>query len=294
MDRSIIMLTNDRIHVEIDPSYGGRVTSFWSEGKKGRIDWFVPTPKERRDPRRPLKTGMFPLVPFSNRIRDGTFMFQGRDFVLEKSGAANAHATHGHGCWNHWSIINKTKDSACIVFSHHKSDWPSSYQASQQFVLDRNGLLVCLTVENTGVSTMPVGLGLHPFLPQRRRVTLKTEFRTIWPAGTDSIPVGWEPLPKEFNFSTSKDLPGGLDTGFGDWNGEAMIAWPIDGIGLLIKASGQIDHAIIYTPIDQDFFCFEPVTHPINAINLGAGMPIIGPGEKFEASVIYEPLMNGI
>ena len=294
MSDSIITLTQGRNYVEIDPLYGGRVTSFWSEGEKGRIDWFVPTLREGRDLRRPYKAGMFPLVPFSNRIRDAVFTFGGEDFVLERTEYRRAHAIHGHGCWTHWSISHQAEASASIFFVHSGADWPSSYKASQHFILYQNNLLVRLVVENKGVTSMPVGLGLHPFFPQRRRVTLKTDFRTIWPGGADSIPIGPEPLSHEFDFTSSRDLPIGLDTGFGGWNGRARLTWPLDGIALAIKAISPLGHAIIYTPVGEDFFCFEPVSHPTNAINLDAGMPTIGPGQKFGASVIYQPTLSDL
>jgi aldose 1-epimerase len=42
---------------------------------------------------------------------------------------------------------------------------------------------------------------------------------------------------------------------------------------------------VLYTPRGEDFFCFEPVDHPINAVNLpgGAaahGMTLLAPGER--------------
>ncbi|EGD00669.1 aldose 1-epimerase [Burkholderia sp. TJI49] len=42
---------------------------------------------------------------------------------------------------------------------------------------------------------------------------------------------------------------------------------------------------MLYTPPGEDFFCFEPVDHPINAVNLpgGAaahGMTLLAPGER--------------
>ena len=89
----IITLANGQNYVEIDPLYGGRVTSFWSERENVRIDWFVPTPKEGRNPQRPFKAGMFPLLPFSNRIRNAVFTFRGKDFILEQTEAASPHAS---------------------------------------------------------------------------------------------------------------------------------------------------------------------------------------------------------
>ena len=49
--------------------------------------------------------------------------------------------------------------------------------------------------------------------------------------------------------------------------------------------AADADAYVLYTPPGEDFFCFEPVDHPINAVNLpgGAtahGMTLLAPGER--------------
>jgi aldose 1-epimerase len=48
--------------------------------------------------------------------------------------------------------------------------------------------------------------------------------------------------------------------------------------------------AVVYIRNGADGFCFEPVPHLNNALNLPdwePAMPIVGPGEKFSASVRF-------
>ena len=49
---------------------------------------------------------------------------------------------------------------------------------------------------------------------------------------------------------------------------------------------------MLYTPAGEDFFCFEPVDHPINAVHLpgGAvanGMTLLAAGESLERAFAF-------
>ncbi len=60
------------------PSVGGAVARYWTERDGATWDWLRPAaPSALRDGHA-HRTGAFPLVPFSNRIRGGRFTFAGR------------------------------------------------------------------------------------------------------------------------------------------------------------------------------------------------------------------------
>jgi aldose 1-epimerase len=290
-----IIISQGDLFAEVDPEFGGRVTAFWSEVSTERIDWFSPTPGDGRDVAAPHKTGMFPLVPFSNRIRDARFRFAGKDCAVEASEPGRPHAIHGHGHHAVWSVADSTAGSVGLTMTHDGSDWPASYLAEQQITLRDGAMELCLAVECLGPGPMPVGLGWHPFLPARGGAALATGFETVWPAISDSIPDRAEPLPAHLDFTAGRALPGGLDTGFGGWSGNATVTWPDDGLALAFTAAPPLDHVILFTPLERGFFCLEPVSHAINAINTvpfgdGEGMRVIEPGERMAVSLTVRPL----
>lgn len=287
-------LATGDLRVEIDPGYGGRVTAFWSETPSGRVDWLVPTPASGRDPRSSSPTGMFPLVPFSNRIENARFQFAGRAWRIEATQEGKPHAIHGHGLRATWTVSERDDHGATITMAHDGSDWPGPYLVSQRFDLSAAELTVRMEVTNAGAGAMPVGLGWHPFLPLCGGPVIATGFKTIWPPVRDSIPAGPEPLPAAFDFAGGAALPSGLDTGFGGWSREAFLSWPGREAGLGVTASEGLDHVILYSPAGRDFFCFEPVSHPINAQNSAFpggenGMAVIAAGETYAASMTLGP-----
>jgi len=55
-----------------------------------------------------------------------------------------------------------------------------------------------------------------------------------------------------------------------------------------LEIDSDLPHAVVYTPADEDYFCFEPVPHINNALNRADGdMPIIAPGDSYTASITF-------
>ena len=54
-----------------------------------------------------------------------------------------------------------------------------------------------------------------------------------------------------------------------------------------LQLSSSLEHLVVYTPQDKDFFCVEPVSHVSNAIHmadpLAHGLRSLAPGESTEA-----------
>ena len=118
---------------------------------------------------------------------------------------------------------------------------------------------------------MPFGLGLHPFFLRHDPVQLLAPASQVWlNDGQSPLPIERVPVPPEWDFRQQRALPEhGLDHAFQDWNGDAVIQWPALQLGLRIQA--DVDTFVLYTPDHDDFFCFEPVDHPINAVHLPGG-----------------------
>ena len=86
-----------------------------------------------------------------------------------------------------------------------------------------------------------------------------------------------------------RPLPGSwINNGFVGWDGRARIAWPERGLGLEIEASDALGTYVLYSPsANADFFCFEPVSHAVDAFHLPGGpqahgLVLMRPGDSFE------------
>ncbi|WP_420405263.1 aldose 1-epimerase [Nisaea sp.] len=291
----MVRLSDGCLHADIWPANGGRIAGFFSLHGEDRFDWMVPAPASDIDSGASGSWGSFPLVPFSNRIRDGRFAWSGREHRISVSEQHAPHAIHGHGRNRSWTVERRTGTSLDLTYDHEGDDWPFAYRARQRFALEGEELVVEMTLVNTGTESMPGGLGHHPYLPWRDGIVLETNFGNVWPAADGILPAGPETVPETLDFSSGRPVPRGLDTGFGGWSGRARIHLPGDGLALDIECSPALGHVIIFTPAGEDFFCFEPVTHAIDAINLAArgvpetGQVAVAPGEGLEVSMRFRP-----
>ena len=276
----------------IAPS-GGCITAFRWRGERSKIDWLRPAPASGETP--PTDTACFPLVPYSNRIRDGRFSYEGRDYRLARNFGDSPHSIHGHGWQLPWQISARHDDSLTLAYTHDDDDWPSAYRAEQRFSLADGVLTVELAVTNTGARAMPAGLGLHPYFPRTPQCRLTAAVEGMWKTDDEVMPTGL----------IKADLSGGLqpeetalDNCFTGFAGKAVIDWPERHASLTLDADPVLAFLVVYTPPGEDFFCAEPVSHSTDAVNLAAqrgdtGLEILQPGERFAARVRFVPKLDG-
>ncbi len=84
-----------------------------------------------------------------------------------------------------------------------------------------------------------------------------------------------------------------LDNCFTGWGKALDIRWQAG--SLRMEALGPLDDLIVFTPPGQPFFCAEPVSHIIDAVNLAATrddtrLVALAPGETLDATVGFCPV----
>lgn len=286
-----ITLTAGEMTATVSPGLGGRITRFSRAG----VDLFTPVADSNADPSAAISGGCYPLVPWSNRIRDGRFTFEGKRVDLTPSEPATGSAIHGHGNRRAWTVTGVAGESVRMAY-HHAGDeegWPFPYRAEQTVHLSEEGLSMTLACTNTGNARMPVGLGLHPYFPKHGDVGWWFSAENAWPPVEGKFPVGATGIPDRLDFSEPKPAVLGLDQGFGGWNGTAHLIWPQAGLGLSIIGGANLEHLVVYSPEERDYFCVEPVSHAIDAINLatkdvaGTGFRVLDPKHRFAATVRF-------
>jgi aldose 1-epimerase len=109
------------------------------------------------------------------------------------------------------------------------------------------------------------------------------------PAGDQPVPI-----PAEWTFSAARPLPAGfINNAFEGWDRGARVEWPARGLTLAITAAAPLSRYMVYSPAaTSDFFCFEPVSHPVDAFHLPGGpmrhgMVRLAPGEVLSGTVTF-------
>jgi aldose 1-epimerase len=235
----------------------------------------------------------FPLVPFSNRIENGVFIFDAERLELPRNMGDHPHTLHGHGWRGEWEVETQKPDSAVLVYNHEAGVWPWRYQATQQFSFSGDSFIVGLTVTNLGERAMPAGLGLHPYFARSEGVTLTTTVTHVWDATPQQIPIRRNLLPSSLDFSRGLKIADlNLDHCFAGWGKTAVIDWPGRRYRLHMDGDDNLGHLVVYTPKGEDFFCVEGVENMNNAFNwIGRGVEtgarILAPGETHGIVTVF-------
>jgi len=276
-----LTLEAGRLRLTLSPSIGGAISAFEWLGADGAR----PILRKCHSPlEKVLDACCFPLVPYVNRIRGGTFSFRGRTVHLEPNMAGDPSPLHGQGWLNPWTVEQESGSSAILVYRHEAGEWPWSYEARQDFSLDEGGLSIRLGCRNTSADPMPCGLGVHPYFDCGPETRIDTRVACAWTIDKDVLPVAKVPATGRYDLSNRLVCGQDLDNGFGGWGGEARMSdpdWPY----ALRLSSPEAKFFQLYSPARGGIFVAEPVTHANAALNHPEsewpelGMRVLDPGE---------------
>lgn len=245
------------------------------------------------DARSPLDSAGFSLVPYANRIRDGSFEWEGVRVQLPHNFSPENSSIHGMGWQSAWEVAEQGPDF-CILEHEHPGlgalpwqipveKWPWAYRARQSVRLEPGCATIALVVTNCSNLTMPTGLGIHPYFRRRPETRLNFAAEGIIMVGEDQIPTGAIAGAGRFgDFTAGSALPGTLiDHTYTGWNGYARIE---DELGAIEIHAPNAPHLHVYARPGTDILCLEPVTHLADALNQNpAAMIALAPG--LEASL---------
>ena len=284
-----VELTAGALRVVLCPAVGGSIARF-DLLRDGRVEPLLRGTDARYDDA--LQAACFPLVPFVNRIRGGTFTCDGRTVRLTPNLPGDPSPLHGQGWRNAWQVTANNAASAELTYEHHADEWPWDYVAHQRIALDADGLDIVLSCTNRSSAPMPCGLGLHPYAPCSADTRIDTGVDTAWTVDADVLPVAEVPARDCYSLADEPVCGRTLDNGFGGWNGDSLVTWPSRGIAMRMT-SQDARYFQLYSPATGGVFVAEPVQHENAALNRpqaewsAAGLRLLAPGESRTLAVRF-------
>ena len=282
-----LLLANARHRLEVVPEAGGAIIRFDAVTAAGARPILVPRGPDA-DPDR-FDFGLNLLAPFSNRISAGGFSFAKAFHRLAPNLPSEAFPIHGDALTAKWSV-GKASASMIRLLHHAGSFGPFRYAAEVSYELADEGLRATLTLTNLG-EPLPFGAGFHPWFPRLGVTSLAFQAAQMWEEDERHLPTRLVALQgdQDPGFADGASLPAGwINNAFVGWNGRATIGQPELGIAVSIEASPLLSTALVYSPnADADFFCFEPVSHPVDAHNMPGqpGLVVLENGASLSASL---------
>jgi aldose 1-epimerase len=284
-----IRLAAGSLIADIIPSLGGGIARFDLLREGQRLDVFRGCPQGGTDD--PGELGLYVLVPWSNRISGSGFTFGGVFHSLMPNIADEPCPIHGDGWLASWHVSHHDDRRVRLEHEGH-GPGPYRYDATLDYMLETDAMTIRLAASNRASLALPFGLGFHPWLPRTPATRLQAEAESVWLEDARHLPVKRVPVTgrPDWDFSSLRPLPAGwINNAFTGWNGRATIIWEDRGLTLDLEARPPLSTFILYSPSgDAPFFCFEPVSHPVDAHNLppgpeAHGLVVLTPGATLAA-----------
>ncbi len=269
MTGSTITLRSGALEVVLLPGIGGSIVRFDridGESRQSFLRAARAVPITEVSITDVLDASCFPLVPFVNRIRGGTFTCDGRVISLSPNMPGDASPLHGQGWRAAWDVTSQDEQHATLRFCHAAGEWPWRYEATQHIALDEHGLSLELSCRNLSPERMPCGLGYHPYYPCTAETVLDTLVESAWTIDAAVLPVENVPATGRYDLRARRICGQSLDNGFDGWDGTASITWPGEGASLRLS-SPDAGRFQVFSPAQGGLFVGEPVQNANAALN---------------------------
>lgn len=229
------------------------------------------------------------LVPWPNRIADGTYVFGGCQRQLALTEPERHNASHGLVSWVRWQVREASTDRIVVgTILPPQPGWDWILDVATEYTLDDDGLRVVPTVTNLGRDVAPFGYGAHPYLtagetrvdssalqvPARSRLLVDPERLLPDP---HAVPV---PVEAAVDFRSSRLLGGTeLDVAFTELVPDKDGCWRV-----------RLQHGERETVLWADAEAFpwvqvftgDPLPEPLSRVSGVAVEPMTCPARAFE------------
>jgi len=289
MDTPTIGLETARQRLYLLPEIGGAVAAWDWKGKDGWGAIFRPWDGKAPDL---YSTACFPLVPWSNRITAGGFEHGGRLHAVAPNRIDEKYPIHGDGWLQPWQVAERTDNSVRLALESHRfAGNPWEYAATLTYTLHDDGLAIELVATHLGDEPLPYGLGLHPYFVRNAETRLMAKTTGFYLSGDDPIPTGHTAdFPPTCDYNAPATLDGPLiDNGYSGWDGRAVIGYPDRDLIVTMTMDDCKGYSLMYRPPGLPYFCYEPITQPIDAFHMDGrpGLVELGKGQSFQLRVRF-------
>ncbi|HKY11771.1 MAG TPA: aldose 1-epimerase family protein [Gaiellaceae bacterium] len=233
------------------------------------------------------------LIPWPNRIEDGTYELDGARHQLPLTEPEHRNAIHGLVRGEPWTVAEQERSGVRLTYElQPQPGYPFSLALELEYSLSDDGLRVQTTATNVGGDAAPYGSGAHPYLRADGATvdsaTLRIPARTVLHSNERGLPVGSEPVEgSELDFRRPRPIGATvLDHAFTDLErGEDRLAR----VELADRVSLWVDerypYLMIFTgdplpDVARRSLAVEPMTCPPNAFRSGEGVIRLEPGES--------------
>jgi aldose 1-epimerase len=237
------------------------------------------------------------LAPWPNRIRDGRYTFNGREFTLRKNENNRGNALHGLVFDVDWGIQTRESNSVSLATLVHANDgYPTDLEVIVRYTLSGEGLECKVDSKNIGKQSAPYGVSIHPYLVADEtfkvdQCVLTMPSHEYMEVDRDRLlPLGVNKITSNLDFNSGKQIGTDfIDHAFhidkSKENQYVTLVAP-SGKGVKISYSETAKWIQIHTADreggadSRTCLAVEPMSCPPDAFNSGVDLTVLSAGES--------------
>jgi aldose 1-epimerase len=242
------------------------------------------------------------LLPWPNRLEDGSYEFDGRRHQLPLDETERQNAIHGLVRWSAWRPAEAEPSRVVVEHTlHPRPGYPFLLELAIEYALSDAGLAVRTTATNAGRTPCPFGCGAHPYLtlgtPIVDPLVLRIPARRVLTSDERGLPTGDEQVEgNDHDFREARAIgPTELDHAFADLErgddglARVALAHPDGRPALTLWVDGAYRYLMVFTgdplpDVARRSIAVEPMTCPPNAFRTGVDLIRLEPGATFTGS----------
>jgi aldose 1-epimerase len=246
------------------------------------------------------------LIPWPNRLEDGSYDFDGRRHQLPIDDPAENDAIHGLVRWAAWQPVEREAHRVVVGHRlHPRPGYPFTLDIRIEYTLSESGLEVRTKATNVGEQACPYGAGAHPYLTVGTAtsddVQLTAPGATVLSSNERGLPVGAAPVDgTEYDFRRPRQIGSTtLDHAFTDLARDAdglarvRLRAP-DGPTVTLWLDERYRYLMLFTgdplpDVARRSLAVEPMTCPPNAFRSGESLIRLGPGASVTSAWGIDP-----
>jgi aldose 1-epimerase len=242
------------------------------------------------------------LIPWPNRLQDGSYEFDGRHHQLPLNEPERNNAIHGLVRWAAWTVA--AREPRRVAMEHvlyPQPGYPFTLKLRIEYALSDSGLRVQTTATNVGSAPCPYGGGAHPYMTLGTGtidpLILRVPARTVLLSDERGLPTSAKAVENtEYDFQKPRRIGSiRLDTAFTnldrDEDGIARVELRDSDRGTQVSlwVDRNYPYMMLFTgdplpDVRRRSLGVEPMTCPPNAFRTGDALIRLEPGSSFTSA----------
>lgn len=245
------------------------------------------------------------LVPWPNRVRNGTYTFEGVALQLPLTEPALRNAIHGLGRWARWTpVLHEPARVTLALDIVPQTGYPFEVRVEVTYTVHPDfGLSVATSAHNHGTGRAPFGAGFHPYLSTHGapldKVTVQIPARERLLLDEAAVPFGIQAVAgSHYDLRRGRRLKAlRLDDGFTGLSieqGRGQAAVRAGKVGARVWFDETFRYVQVFTYDDLGGagpgVAIEPMTCAADAFNSTDGLIVLDAGGTWSATWGIVPL----